>query len=78
MKIKKLNENKKLKEELNENHPIFKRISQDLDDIEFLCNDTYNWEEEDWNKLNLVRQTANLIIQYASDIKDALDEYQGD
>lgn len=78
MKVDKLNENKKLKEELNESHPIFKRISKDLDDIEFLCNDTYNWETKDWNKLSSVRQTADLIIQFASDIKDALDEYQGD
>lgn len=78
MKVDKLNENKILEEELQEGHPIFERISKDLDDIEFLCNDTYNWEKEDWNKLNSVRQTANLIIQFASDIKDALDEYQGD
>lgn len=72
MKIKRLNE------ELNEDHPIAVRIFQDLDDIEALCQDTYNWDTPEWNDRKNVEQTADLIIQYATDIKDALAEYYDD
>ena len=73
MKIKLINE--ELNEELTEDHPIAKRIFNNLDDIETLCKDTYNWDTEEWNNRKNVEMTADLIIQYASDIKDALSEY---
>lgn len=76
MKVQLINEElNEINEELNEDHPIAKRIFNNLDDIEFLCKDTYNWDTEEWNNRKNVEMTADLIIQYASDIKDALSEY---
>lgn len=76
MKVQLINEElNEINEALDEEHPIAKRIFNDLDSIENLCNQTYNWEDKDWNNRKTVEMTADLISQFASDIKDALSEY---
>lgn len=75
MKIEKLNENVLNEDTLNEEHPIAKRIFQDLDDIEYFCKQTYEWKIPEWNNRKKVEFMADLIVQYATDIKDALDEF---
>lgn len=75
MKIIKLTENKKLNEKITEDSQVFKDMSSALDDIEYLCQDTYNWDAEEWNDKKNIKRTAEQIIDRANTILDCLRRY---
>lgn len=75
MKIVKLNENKNLTEALTEDSEVFKEMSSALDDIEYLCNDTYNWDTAEWNDKENVKRTAERIIESANVLLDCIKRY---
>ena len=75
MKIIKLTENKKLNEKITEDSQVFKDMSSALDDIEYLCQDTYNWDTEEWNDKENIKRTAEQIIDRANTILDCLRRY---
>ena len=62
-------------ESLTEDSEIFKDMSNALDDIEYLCNDTYNWDAEQWNDKENVRRTAERIIESAQILLDSIERY---
>ena len=64
-----------LKEALTEDSEVFKEMSSALDDIEYLCNDTYNWDIDEWNNKNNVRATAERIIESANVLLDCIKRY---
>ena len=75
MKIVKLNENKNITEALTEDSEVFKEMSSALDDIEYLCNDTYNWDTAEWNDKENVKRTAERIIESANVLLDCIKRY---
>lgn len=66
---------KELDEELTEDSEIFKDMSNALDDIEYLCKDTYNWETSDWNNKENIKRTAERIIESAQVLLDSIKKY---
>ena len=66
---------KLLKEALTEDSEIFKEMSSALDDIEYLCNETYNWDIDEWNNKNNIKLTAENIIAYANVLLDCIKRY---
>ena len=62
-------------ESLTEDSEVFKDMSNALDDIEYLCNDTYNWDINGWNNKENVRRTAERIIESAQILLDSIERY---
>ena len=62
-------------ESLTEDSDVFKDMSSALDDIEYLCNDTYNWDINGWNDKENVRRTAERIIESAQVLLDSIKKY---
>ena len=66
---------KAVDESLTEDSEVFKDMSNALDDIEYLCNDTYNWGMDEWNDKNNVKNTAERIIDSANVLLDSIKKY---
>ena len=64
-----------ISESLTEDSEVFKDMSNALDDIEYLCNDTYNWDINGWNDKENVRRTAERIIESAQILLDSIERY---
>lgn len=62
-------------EALTEDSEVFKDMSNALDDIEYLCNDTYNWGIDEWNDKSNVKNTAERIIDSANILLDSIKKY---
>ena len=66
---------KKLNESITEDSEVFKEMSSALDDIEYLCNDTYGWDMEEWNDKENIIRTANRIIESAEVLLSCVKRY---
>ena len=62
-------------ESLTEDSEVFKDMSNALDDITYLCNDTYNWDIDEWNDKKNVKNTAERIIDSANVLLDSIKKY---
>ena len=66
---------KAVDESLTEDSEVFKDMSNELDEIEYLCNDKYNWGMDEWNDKNNVKNTAERIIDSANVLLDSIKKY---